>query len=289
MTILADYQILARLIWGQPGGSMKKVGVILGICAFAMFLHAGRAGAQAAPGPMPPAQQQSPAPGTPEAREAEASAKIVTAYTLPPDVYEKTKKLEKLKLAFFILSPVYGLVLLWLFLRWKLGPKYRNWAEGVSMKFVLQVLIFTPLFILTLDVLSLPLNIIEHSITRSYGLSVQGWGSWAWDWTKGELVSVITGFIFILILYGVIRKSPRRWWLYFWLSSLPLIVFLIFLQPLIIDPLFHKFEPLAQKDPALTVSLERMVQRAGENIPPDRMFWMGASKKSTTLNAYVTG
>ena len=58
---------------------------------------------------MAPVQRQAPAPGTPEAREAQAAAKIVTAYTLPPDLYAKTKHMEKIKLAFFTLSPVYGL------------------------------------------------------------------------------------------------------------------------------------------------------------------------------------
>ena len=53
--------------------------------------------------------------------------------------------------------------------------------------------------------------------------------------------------------------------------------------------MFHNFEPLAQHDPALTASLEQMVQRAGQDIPPDRMFWMDAAEKTTELNAYVTG
>jgi Zn-dependent protease with chaperone function len=53
--------------------------------------------------------------------------------------------------------------------------------------------------------------------------------------------------------------------------------------------MFHKFEPLQVKDPALTAELEKMVQRAGENIPPERMFWMAAGEKTTELNAYVTG
>jgi STE24 endopeptidase len=57
----------------------------------------------------------------------------------------------------------------------------------------------------------------------------------------------------------------------------------------VIDPMFNKFEPLADKDPALTASLEKLVRRAGQNIPPERIFWMGASEKSTELNAYVTG
>jgi STE24 endopeptidase len=87
----------------------------------------------------------------------------------------------------------------------------------------------------------------------------------------------------------VIRRSPRRAWFYFRLMAVPIGVFIFFLGPWVIDPMFHKFEPLQHRNPALTASLEQMVQRAGENIPPERMFWMGAGEKTTGLNAYVTG
>lgn len=235
------------------------------------------------------ATQQQPVPSPPPTAAAQEAPKKVTAYTLPPALYEKTKHLEKVRSAFLVIATIYGLIVLWLFLRWKLGPKYRDWAEGASSKFLLQVAIFAPLFVLTADILELPLSIFEQWELRNYGLSVQGWGSWAWDWTKSELVSVIFAVIAISILYAVIRMSPRRWWFWFWLAALPLGVLLVFLQPLVIDPLFHKFEPLAQKDPALTAALEKVVQRAGENIPPERMYWMKASEKVNELNAYVTG
>ena len=158
----------------------------------------------------------------------------------------------------------------------------------MRVRFV-QALIFTPLFFFAFDALSLPTGIAREWVLRLYGLSVQGWGSWLWDWTKGELVGFVIASILIWILYAVIRKSPRRCWLYFWLVSLPLGLVLVFLTPLVIDPLFHKFEPLADKDPSLTVALEKIVQRAGENIPPERMYWMGASEKLNAVNAYVTG
>ena len=272
---------LARHLMGG-GGPMRNLAVILALCGLAMLFYASRAAAQAPPGPMAGAPQD-------QADVTQHFSRTVTAYTLPPELYEKTRKLEKLKLMFFVLEPVYGLVVLWLFLRWKLGPKYRNWAESGSRKLFLQVLIFAPPFVLTLDVLSLPVDIIRHQITRIYGLSVQGWGSWSWDWAKGELVNVVVGFILILILYAVIRVSPRRWWLYFWLASLPLTALLIFLQPVVIDPMFHKFVPMQQKDPALTVALEQMIHRAGQDIPPERIYWMNASEKVNELNAYVTG
>lgn len=267
---------------------MKKLAMILGILVFAMFLHLPTAGAQAPPGPIVPVQQPAPAPGTPEAREAQA-AKTVTAYTLPPDVRQKAERLEKIRVWFFTLSPIYGIVVLWLFLRWEFGPKFRDWAEVASGKFFLQVLIFAPLFVLASDIFSLPLGIYQNHVEREYGLSVQGWGSWAWDWTKGELVSVVIGFVLILILYFVIRRFPRIWWLLFWLATMVVILVVTFLQPVVIDPMFHKFEPMQTKNPALTVALEQMIQRAGQDIPPERIYWMNASEKSNELNAYVTG
>jgi Zn-dependent protease with chaperone function len=262
---------------------MKKIAVMLAICVGVALGCASRAAAgQAGPGPMVAAPQD-------QMDAVQHFSKTVTAYTLPPDLYEKTKKLAKLRVAFLVISPIYGLVLLWLFLRWKLGPKYRGWGERASGKFVAQVLVFAPLFILTLDVLGLPLDAIRHKVTLDYGLSVQGWGSWAADWAKGELVNVILGFVLILIFYAALRKSPRRWWFYFWLVLQPLTALMIFLQPVVIDPMFHKFVPMQQKDPALTAALEDMIHRAGQNIPPERIYWMNASEKVNELNAYVTG
>ena len=106
---------------------------------------------------------------------------------------------------------------------------------------------------------------------------------------KAQIIALIIGTVFVWLLYIVIRRSPRRWWFYFWLIAMPIGILIFFLTPWVIDPLFHKFEPLQQKDPALTAALEQMEQRAGENIPPERMFWMGAGEKTTGLNAYVTG
>ena len=232
------------------------------------------------------------APSSVPAASAEpqpAASQRITRYTLPPDRYEKAHNLAKIHFRFALISFLYGLLVLWLILRWKLSAKYRTLAENKFSKRFLQALIFSPLIILTIDVLELPTGIYQNWVSRRYGLSVQGWGSWFWDWTKGELISVIVGTILIWLLYSVIRKSPRRWWFYFWLVSLPILLLVFFLEPLVIDPLFHRFEPLAQKDPALSASLEKLVQRAGENIPPERMFWMNASEKTTAVDAYVTG
>jgi Zn-dependent protease with chaperone function len=92
-----------------------------------------------------------------------------------------------------------------------------------------------------------------------------------------------------MLLFWVIRRSPARWWLWFWFAAVAVFLASVFVSPYVIDPLFNKFEPLANSDPALVAQLERVVTRGGLSIPPDRMFLMKASAKSTELNAYVTG
>jgi STE24 endopeptidase len=143
--------------------------------------------------------------------------------------------------------------------------------------------------LILLGVLSLPTAAAGHSIERRFGQSVQTWGSWAWDWTKGQLIALLLAIFLIWLLYVVIRRSARRWWLYVWLAFLPILVFLIFLEPLVFEPLFFRFTPLAATNPQLTLELERIVSRAGEQIPESHMYVMNASSKLNELNAYVTG
>jgi Zn-dependent protease with chaperone function len=99
---------------------------------------------------------------------------------------------------------------------------------------------------------------------------------------------LIIGTPILLLFNWIVRVSPRRYWVWAWLISLPLIVISVFAAPLL-DPIFNKFEPLARTHSALVARLESVVARTGTHIAPDRMFLMKASAKSNGLNAYVTG
>jgi len=87
----------------------------------------------------------------------------------------------------------------------------------------------------------------------------------------------------------LISRSPAKWWLYSWIAALPLAIFVIFLAPWFIDPLFNKFEPLQATHPELVASISKLTQRAGVPIPAERMFLMKASEKTNAIDAYVTG
>jgi STE24 endopeptidase len=210
-------------------------------------------------------------------------------YTLPPDKLAKSKALYDLRGKLRIIDTAYSLLVLLALLALGIAAKYRDWAERVSKYGFVQALIFVPLFMLTLTVLGLPMDAYQQHISREYGLSVQGWGSWFGDVAKGQAVSLIILTFAIWGITTLIRKSPRRWWFYTWLIAVPFLIFLIFLAPLIIDPLFNNFEPLDKSNPQLVDAIEQVTKRGGLEIPRDRMFLMKASEKVTTLNAYVTG
>ncbi len=256
---------------------MRKLYAIV----FVMFLFAGFVQAQEETAPAAQNQQQQ--------TSASAQQQPVATYTLPPDKYEKAVAYSRAKYRLYFADVAYGIIVLLLILGLKIASRFRQWAEHASSRRWLQVMIFAPLLLLLIDAVSLPSGIYGHWLSRKYEQSIQGWGSWMWDWTKGELIGLVVGTFLVWLLFVVIRRSPRRWWFYFWLVSLPIILVTIFLVPVIIDPLFNKFEPLAKSNPELVAQIERVVERSGLTIPRDRMFLMKASEKTNSLNAYVTG
>lgn len=211
------------------------------------------------------------------------------AYTLPPDKLAKAIALSRIRNILDIAGSIWGIVFLWLLLvtggwaaieAWAQRRAGRRWWQGV--------LFFFSFFILT-TLASLPLDLIGHHYSRAYGISVQGWGSWFADQAKGLGVALVFGTPILLLFNWIVRRWPRRYWVGVWLVTMPLIVVAIFLSPLIIDPLFNKFEPLELHHAPLVAQLERVVARTGIDIPPDRMYLMKASAKSNGVNAYVTG
>jgi STE24 endopeptidase len=186
-------------------------------------------------------------------------------------------------------TTLYTALLLFLFLRLRVAPRLRNWAERVSSRRFVQLLLFSPPLILLFVVLLSPTDVYGQWISLKYGLSVQGWVSWLWDWTQGQIIAAIVGTLFIGILFVALRRSPRRWWLYFWVATIPIVFFVVFLAPLVIDPLFNHFEPLEKSHPELVARIDKLLAHAGLPIPHDHIFLMKASEKSNVLNAYVTG
>jgi STE24 endopeptidase len=226
---------------------------------------------------------------TSEASESTPLSTPITEYAPPPTEFARAKAYSHQRYTHFFTNALYGFLVLLVVLRWRVAPAFRNLAERASKYRMVQLVIFAPLTLLTIDVLTIPSDIWDQQLQRAFGLSVQRWGPWFGDWVTSQIVQLVIGTILVGILYAVIRRSPRRWWFYFWLASIPVLLAVFFLQPMVVDPLFYTFKPLANEQPALLAEMEKVVQRGGMAIPPERMFVMNASSKTTESNAYVTG
>lgn len=240
-------------------------------CLLWIMLCLAPAAAQTAPSPAPSSQRE------------------IKTYSLPPDKLAKAIAYAHDRNRMHFIEVAYGLLVLAAVLACRLAPRFRDWAERATRRRIGQAYIFGTLLFLAIDLLGLPPALFDHHLSREYDQSIQSWGSWFWDWTKGELIEFAIGGVMLWILYGVIRRSARRWWFYFWLAAVPIVIFLLFITPVLIQPLFFQFEPLAAKQPALVTEIGKVVARGGLDIPRDRMYEMKASEKLKSLNAYVAG
>ncbi|HVH58754.1 MAG TPA: hypothetical protein VM709_00425, partial [Candidatus Sulfotelmatobacter sp.] len=153
-------------------------------------------------------------------------------YTLSHEKYEKAVAYSRAGYTLYFLSYILGGIFLVLILRLGIAARFRDIAESASEKRWVQGLVFVPLLLLLVDLLDLPVRLYWHRLSLHYEQSVEGWGSWFWDWTKEELVSLVIGVVLVLVLFAVMRFSPRRWWLLFWFPAVAILLVIIVIMPL---------------------------------------------------------
>ena len=233
-----------------------------------------------------PAQQQRPPAGTPKVQ----APTVPKAYELPPQKKAEAIAYSHIQYELYFSGVVLLLLMYFLLWRARLGVLFRNLARRTSSRYFVQCLVFALLFFLTVRLLLLPFDyyadfVIEHR----FGLMTQGFGSWMADWGKGLILFLVASTLTVAIFYWIVRQSPRRWWLYFWAVTIPITLFVIFIGPFVVEPLFYRFTPLDATRPALVARIEMVLQRADLTVPRRRIMEMNASAKTNTLNAYVSG
>jgi STE24 endopeptidase len=208
---------------------------------------------------------------------------------LPPDKLAVAIQLSHWRTWLYFGGTAWLVLTLWLLVRFRLGNRIARLAERAFRRTWLQGLIAIPLWLLIFSCLQLPEAVLGHRVSLRFGLSVENWSPWWADWLKSLGLTLIIGTFVLTVLYIIMRRSPRRWWIWFWAFTVPVVVAGTLLTPLLVDPLFNHFEPLSRTDPSLVEKLEEVAHKGGLHIPPDRIFLMDASRRVTTPNAYVTG
>ncbi len=192
---------------------------------------------------------------------------------------------SRLQDVLYFVDVVYGLAMLFLVLQTRISARLRDAAaRTVRWRFPLAMLYFA-LLTLVMSAMEFPLTLYQDFIVpHQFDLTNQSFVSWLGDIGKGIGVNLVIGsFVAALALLGI--RLFRQWWVVLWIGSIPLIILGVVITPLIIDPLFNKFEPL--KDPVLRRDL--LAEAAHAGIQGSRVYQVDKSKQTKTMNAYVTG
>lgn len=196
-----------------------------------------------------------------------------------------SEEYSKIKNLLFFLSTPYEWLFYFLILILGVSKAFQRWSQSTSKYKILQTGIYLFWLSLLSNVVIFPFQYISYRISRDYAISTQTFSEWMKDELTDFWVNYLTMFIIVSVLYWLIRKFPRRWWLAAWALSVPFSIFMMFIQPVLIDPLYNDFTPL--KDKVLEEKILDIADRA--NIPADHVYEVDMSSKTNSLNAYVTG
>ncbi|NOY87954.1 MAG: M48 family metallopeptidase [FCB group bacterium] len=213
-----------------------------------------------------------------------AGTKEQSLYPMSPERKAKLISYSRFNNIWRFVDFLVGIGILCLILFTGLSAKLRDWAQVVHKKFFV-VWFYLILFLLVNYIFNFPFDIYRNFfVENQYGFNHLTF--WGW-WKEGLLslgLTMIIGIIPLWFLYRLMEKL-KRWWLWFSLGAIPFLVFFIIIAPVVISPLFNKFEPLKNKE--LKQMLLQEANKAG--IEGAKVFQVNASKQSSKINAYVTG
>jgi len=163
---------------------------------------------------------------------------------------------------------------------------YNSWVAGLGLPFVLSGWLFFLLVYLAGELLSVPFTLyFVFRIENRHGFNTMTYGLWLADFLKGTMLSVVLLTLVSFAGFWLIERSPGAWWFLIWCFSLAFMIFITYVSPYVIEPLFNKFTPVEDGD--LKARIMGLASRAGINV--SKVLRMDESKRSTHTNAYFTG
>jgi len=151
--------------------------------------------------------------------------------------------------------------------------------------YALPLFIYLVLLLAISKMLGAGFDYYGFRLERGYKLSTQRFRSWAWDEAKGFLVGLVFATVIVELLYFIIRQWPQHWWILAWALFMGLFILLAQLAPVVLFPIFYKFEPLDNED--LRRRLVVLSERAGTRVRG--VYRWKLSEKSKKANAALTG
>ncbi|MDN4160721.1 M48 family metallopeptidase [Nocardioides abyssi] len=161
----------------------------------------------------------------------------------------------------------------------------RAWARRAPGPWWVQVVLLVAFVGLARRVVTLPFGIAFEQHRRDYGLSTRSWGGYAADVVRNEVLGIVVASLALLVVIGLARRLPRAWPAVAGLLVAAMVVLGSFVYPVVVEPAFNSFEPL--EDGPLRQGIVELAEE--EDVEIDDVLVADASRRTSTLNAYVSG
>jgi STE24 endopeptidase len=180
----------------------------------------------------------------------------------------------------------YGAIVALLLLNLRWSARMRDLSERVTRFKPVHTFVYWLQYLVLTSILIFPLTVYEDYFREhKYGLATQTFGPWMGDQMKDLAVNLVLGGLLAMLLFGVVRRLPRTWWIWGAVVTLAFLIFVVLIAPVYIVPIFNKVTRL--DDPKIVDPILSMARANG--IPAKDVFEIDASKQTTRMSANVSG
>ena len=181
---------------------------------------------------------------------------------------------------------LYGVVVALLLLNLRWSARMRDLAERVTRFKPVHTFVYWSQYLVLTTILVFPLTVYEDYFREhKYGLATQTFGPWMGDQIKGLGVNLVLGGLLVILLFGVVRRLPRTWWIWGAVVTTVFLIFVSLIAPVFIFPIFNKITRL--DDPKIVDPILSMARANG--IPAKNVYEIDASRQTTRMSANVSG
>ncbi|NOG42485.1 MAG: M48 family metallopeptidase [Planctomycetes bacterium] len=219
-------------------------------------------------------------------RRAGATVPSEFAGKIDESVLKKTIDYETEKTRFSFISSIFSNIITIIFIFGGLLNIYNSWIASLNLSFIVSGWLFFLLLAYGSEFLSIPFSLYHtFKIENKYGFNAMTSRLWVSDFIKTLLISTVMLSLVTFAGFWLIQWSPHYWWFWVWGFLFIFSIFILYISPYIIEPLFNKFTPI--EDESLKERILKLTNKAG--IHASRILRIDASKRSKHTNAYFTG
>src|SRR6202162_4081092 len=181
---------------------------------------------------------------------------------------------------------LYGIVVALLLLNLRWSARMRDLAERVTRFKPVHTFVYWMQYLVLNTILVFPLTVYEEYFREhKYGLATQTLGPWMGDQLKDLGVNLVLGGLLAMMLFGVVRRLPRTWWIWGAVVTTLFLIFAALIAPVYIFPIFNKITRL--DDPKIVDPILSMAR--ANRIPAKDVYEIDASRQTTRMSANVSG